>query len=101
MAKYTFERECRTLSSESYIIVEDDKQTGRVDLHFAQAIVYATLCTGESKTEDDIKELIGAIDDELVMSAGVDRDNFIVSIFQGRDAGLFSDEDFEKKEGEE
>jgi len=101
MAKYNFDRECRTAYSEAYSISQDDQAVGRVDLHFTPTAVYATLCVGDSLTQADIEELIGIIDDELVMSADAYRDDFIVTVYQGREAGVYSDEDFEEEEEEE
>lgn len=102
MAEYQFERECRTPYSEAYLITDGDRRVGRVDLHFTPSIVYATLCVTEGLTEEDIQELIyHHIDEELVMSADVARDDFIVAVYQGRETGEFSDEDFEDETEEE
>ena len=98
MADYRFERECRTPSSEAYLIAAEDEQVGRVDIHFTSSIVYATLCVGEKMTQDEIQDLIDTIDEDLVMSADVARDDFIVTVYQGREAGVFSDEEFEEEE---
>jgi hypothetical protein len=102
MAEYRFERECRTAHSEAYLIVTGDEQVGKVDLHFTPSIVYATLCVGENLSQDGIQDLIDTIDEDLVMSANVARDDFIVTVHQGREVGVFSDEEFEEEEeGEE
>ncbi len=99
MTEYRFERECRTPHSEAYLILADDEQLGRVDLHFTPSIVYATLCIRENLSQEAIDDLIDIIDEELVMSADVARDDFIVTVYQGREVGVFSDEDFENEEG--
>lgn len=101
MAEYHFERECRTPYSESYIITEDENPVGRVDLHYTPTVVRATLCVSESVTEEGTQDLIEEIDEELVMSSDVPRDDFIVSVYQGREVGVFSDQDFEEEEAEE
>ena len=101
MAEYRFERECRTAHSEAYLIVVGDEQVGKVDIHFTPSIVYATMCIGENMTQDAIQDLIDTIDEELVMSADVARDDFIVTVYQGREVGVFSDEEFEEEEEEE
>ena len=101
MADYQFERECRTPYSEAYLITVGDERVGRVDLHFTPSIVYATLCVGEKVAADDIQDLIDHVDEELVMSADVARDDFIVTVYQGHEAGIFSDEEFEEEEEEE
>ena len=100
MLEYRFERECRTPFSEVYLIIADEEQVGRVDLHFTPTVVYATLCIGEDLTGEGIRELIDTIDEELVMTADVARDDFIVTVHQGREAGIFSDEELELEEGE-
>jgi hypothetical protein len=98
MADFRFERECRTQFSEAYLISVNEEQVGRVDLHFTSSIVYATLCVNENMTSDDIQDLIDAIDEDLIMSADVARDDFIVTVYQGREVGVFSDEEFEEEE---
>ncbi|MBE0479458.1 MAG: hypothetical protein IBX68_00600 [Dehalococcoidia bacterium] len=101
MGEYRFERECRTPYSEVYLIISNDERIGRVDLHFTPSITYATLCVGERVTADGIQDLIDQIDEELVMSADVARDDFIVTVYQGNEVGVFSDEEFEEGEEEE
>ena len=101
MAEYRFERECRTPYSEVYHIVSDGDTVGRVDLHFTVTVVYGTLCVNESLTMESIQELIELIDERLVMSWDADRDDFVVTVYQGREAGIFSDQDFEMEDGQE
>ncbi|MCL0065515.1 hypothetical protein M1N79_01330 [Dehalococcoidia bacterium] len=98
MPNYRFERECRTPYSEAYDITLDETQVGRVDIHFAAYAVNATLCVGENMTTEEIQELIDVIDEELVLAADVARDDFLVTVYQGREAGVFSDEDFMEDE---
>ena len=90
---YWFERDCRTPHSESYAVIDDEHAIGRVDLHYAPTMVHATLCVPESFTTEDIQELMATIDEELVDLVGVARDEFVVHVFQGREAGVFSDQD--------
>ncbi|HUV53436.1 MAG TPA: hypothetical protein VMW64_10255 [Dehalococcoidia bacterium] len=98
MTEYRFERECRTPHSEAYLIISNNERLGRVDLHFTPSIVYATVCVMQNLTQETIDDLIDVIDEELVMSADVARDDFIVTVYQGREVGVFSDEDFEDEE---
>ena len=100
MADYYFERDCRTPHSESYTILVDENPVGRVDLHYTVTIVHGTLCVLESLTQAEIRELIETIDDELVDAVGVSREEFIVHVYQGREAGVYSDNGFGKN-GEE
>ena len=99
MPEYRFERECRTPYSEVYVIIAGGEGVGRVDLHYTPSVVYGTLWVGEDMTMEGIQGLIDTIDEELVMSADVARDDFIVTAYQGREAGVFSDsDDFDDEE---
>jgi len=95
MDNYYFERECRTPTSECYTILEDESQIGRVDIHFANDVIHATLNVGESLTTEGIQDLIDMIDEELLDSVGITRQEIIVHVHQGRDIGVFSTREFE------
>ncbi len=101
MAEYRFERECRTPSSEAYIILDGEDPVGRVDLHFTPSIVHGTLNVTESVTQEEVQDMIEAIDQELVMSADASCEDFVVVVYQGREVGTFSAQDFEEEEEEE
>ena len=98
MPEYRFERECRTPYSEAYTVISDENPIGRIDLHFGTYAVTATLCVGENMTAEEIQELIDTIDEEIVLPADVARDDFFVTVYQGREAGIFSDEELGEEE---
>ncbi len=98
---YNFERECRTAQSESYIIELDEEEVGRIDLHYTDAVAYATLCVPESLTDEDIRALISEIDERLVLTTDPFRDDFVVTVWAGRESAVYSDEDFEGEDGDE
>ena len=101
MADYNFERDCRTPYSEAYYIESaNEERLGRVDIHYTPTVVYATLNVNEGISQEEIQDLIEAIDEQLVMSADVMRDDFVVAVYQGREVGVFSDEDLEEEEEE-
>jgi hypothetical protein len=93
---YQFERECRTPQSESYIVEREDEEVGRVDIHYTNSVAYATLCVPESLTEEDIRELISEVDERLVLTTDPFREDFVVTVWAGRESAVFSDEDFEE-----
>lgn len=96
MSEYHFERECRTAFSESYVVEMDGDEVGRIDLHFSPSVIYGTLCVLERQTEEEIRELIGEIDERLVMTTDPFREDFVVTVWAGREAGVYSDEDLEE-----
>ena len=99
MSSFDFERECRTPNSECYTILEDDTSVGRVDIHYADSVIHATLNVAESLTTEEIQQLIDTIDEELMDSVGIVRQEIIVHVHQGRDLGVFSTRDFEGNGG--
>jgi hypothetical protein len=92
MGEFHFERQARTPYSEAYTIIEDGDRIGRVDIHFNQTTVDASLALVEDFDEGRIQDIIEVIDDELVLPTDVARDDFVVSVFIGREVGVFSDE---------
>ena len=99
---YRFEREARTPHSEIFAIEnEGGESVGRVDLHFTPSVTYATLCIPESLGEDDIQDLIGQIDERLVMTTDPYREDFVVTVWTGTEAGIYSDDDAEDDDEDE
>ncbi|MCH7698842.1 MAG: hypothetical protein IH865_07890 [Chloroflexi bacterium] len=92
MARFQFERESRTSYSESYSILIEQNEIGRVDVHFGEEIATATLCVPEDFSESDVQELIGAVDERLVMTARPFREDFVCTVWLGRHAGVYSEE---------
>jgi len=101
MSDYHFERECRTPHSESYIIENAEDEVGRVDIHYTPTMAYATLCVSERLTEEDVREIVGEIDERLVLTTDPFREDFMVTVWAGRESAVYSDEDFEGEEEEE
>ena len=96
MPEFTFEREVRTPYSEAYTIQEGERQVGRVDIHFAADTVHVALAVDESLTQESIQQLIHNVDEDLVDAVGIFREGFVVHVFQGRETGVFSDNEFEE-----
>ncbi len=101
MGGFHFERECRTPYSECYTIELDDDEVGRVDLHYGPEVVYATLVVSERLTQDEIRQLIGEIDERLVLSTDPLREDFVVTVWVGREEGVYSDEEGDEEEDED
>ncbi len=49
--------------------------------------------------EADLTKLIEQIDEDLVLSADMPRDDFLVSVYVGKDVGFYSDEYFAEENG--
>ena len=96
-----FERESRTPYSECYTILEEGGIVGRIDIHYQGGNVYATLCTTADANEERIQALIEAADERLVMTADPFREDFVVSVWRGSPAGVYSDSDSDDDDEED
>ena len=87
-----FEREVRTPYSEAYLVMEQDRQVGRVDIRFTPEMVNVAVSVDESLTQETVQQIIDTVDEDLVDAVGINRGNFVVHIFQGREIGVLSDD---------
>jgi len=92
MAGLTYHRQVRTPTSEVYEIRDGARRMGRIDLHFASQEVYGTLILERDTDEDGVLAIIEGIDEDLVLSSEMPRQDFLVSVYQGRDAGFYNDD---------
>ena len=92
MAALRLEREVRTPYSEAYLVMEQGRQVGRVDIRFTPEMVNVTVSVDESLTQETVQQIIDTVDEDLVDAVGINRGNFVVHIFQGRETGVLSDD---------
>lgn len=92
MNRYRLVRLLRTLSSEIYLIWENETRVGQVDLHFADSSVQANVFLETDLSEEDRGELFQQLDDDIVSSylPSFERDQFIITIFAGREVDSFN-----------
>ncbi len=96
-----FDRQFRTPYSESYAIMQGNSRVGSVDIHFTTTTVHGTLILEREVEESEIAKLIEQIDEDLVWSADMTREDFLVSVYVGKDVGFYSDEYFDEDEDED
>jgi hypothetical protein len=92
MAQHSFHRQVRTPYSEVYEVRRAPERIGRVDIHYAAEDVYGTLILENEMDEDALLALIEEIDEELVLSSEMPRQDFLVSVYHGQDVGLYNDD---------
>lgn len=78
--------------SEAYLVMEQGRQVGRVDIRFTPEIVNVAVSVDESLTQETVQQIIDIVDEDLVDAVGINRGNFVVHIFQGRETGVLSDD---------
>ncbi|MBX5492962.1 MAG: hypothetical protein IRZ14_17570 [Chloroflexi bacterium] len=94
-----YDRLYRTLASEAYLLSLGEVPLGRLELHFAQGLVYGLLLLEQELEAVVIRALLDQLDEDLVWTAGVAREDFIVSVFVGRELGTFDDATRAERDG--
>ena len=90
--RIVFERQYRTSQSEGYHVLVGEARVAHLDLHYTQTNVYATLVIEGPLEEAQILDLIERIDESIVLSAEVPREDLLVTVYQGTRKGLYSDD---------
>ncbi|GAC1404534.1 MAG: hypothetical protein NVSMB52_18400 [Chloroflexota bacterium] len=87
-----YHRQSRTASSEQYQVMDGPERLGHLDLHFGANEVFGTLVLDRELSEEDSTSLIEQIDEDLVLSSEVARQDFLIRVYVGREVGLYSDD---------
>jgi hypothetical protein len=96
-----YDRVCRTPHSEAYLLSEAEQPIGRVDLHFGTSVVHALLIVERELPEADIRALVQRLDEDLVWTADQPREDFLVTVYQGSEVVVVSDEGDEGDDDED
>ncbi len=98
MTSYSLQREIRTPHSESFFIIDsDDRDVGRLDVHYPVGMVHATLIVRESVTDEEMREIVNRFFQEMSQLVGVDGLDIAVHTYQGEDRGVFHNDDFSER----
>lgn len=93
--RYRLSRLVRTPSSEIFLIWEEDRRIGQLDLHFAieSRTVHATLVLEADLSVSVEEELLAQIDDDIVSSylPSFEREDFLVTVFRGEEISNYTD----------
>ncbi|MHB1131713.1 MAG: hypothetical protein ACYC4L_04925 [Chloroflexota bacterium] len=101
MPEVTFERQYRTPYSEGFLLLDGEDRVGRAELHYTPSVVYCTLVVERELEEEDLLDLIQQIDDDIVVSASVPREDFVVTAYHGHDLGVYEDEFLDEEDLED
>ncbi len=101
--RFKLTRLVRTMTSEIYLIWEDERRLGQLDLHYAQDTIHATLVLEEDLTVNEEEELLRQIDEDLVTSylPSFEREDFLVTVFRGEEISSYADSSAGLEEEEE
>ncbi len=93
--RYRLSRLVRTQSSEIFLIWEEDRRIGQLDIHFAveSRTIHATLILEADLPVTTEEELLAQIDDDVVSSylPSFEREDFLVTVFRGEEISNYTD----------
>ncbi|BDI28054.1 hypothetical protein CCAX7_001050 [Capsulimonas corticalis] len=91
--RYRLSRLVRTQSSEIFLIWDDDRRIGQLDLHYAHDTIHATLVLEADLPVNTEEELLSQIDEDIVSSylPSFDREDFLVTVFRGEEISSYTD----------
>jgi len=93
--RYRLSRLVRTQSSEIFLLWEEDRRIGQLDLHFAieSRTIHATLILEADLPVSVEEELLAQIDDDIVSSylPSFEREDFLVTVFRGEEISNYTD----------
>ena len=91
--RYRLSRLVRTQSSEVFLVWEEDRRIGQLDLHYAHTTVHATLVLEADLPVNIEEELLSQIDDDVVSSylPSFEREDFLVTVFRGEEISTYND----------
>ncbi len=92
-APYRLSRVVRTPSSEIYILWDGSDRVGRVDIHYGNDTVYATLILERDATTEEEEQILSMLDDDLISAylPRYERSDFIANVFRGQEISRYTD----------
>ena len=90
---YKITRLVRTQSSEIYLIWDEDRRLGQLDVHFAHDTIHGTLILEADLDIEQEEGLIAQIDDDIVHAylPLFDREDFLITVFRGEEISNYTD----------
>lgn len=83
----------RTQTSEIYLIWDEDRRIGQLDLHYAHDTIHGTLILESDLPIEQEEGLIAQIDDDIVQAylPSFDREDFLITVFRGEEISNYTD----------
>lgn len=91
--KFKMTRLVRTQTSEIYLLWEEDRRVGQLDLHYAHDTIHGTLVLEADLPIEQEEGLIAQIDDDIVQAylPSFDREDFLITVFRGEEISNYTD----------
>ncbi len=91
--KFKLTRLVRTQTSEIYLLWDEDRRLGQLDVHYAHDTIHATLVLEADLPIEQEEGLIAQIDDDIVQSylPSFDREDLLITVFRGEEISNYTD----------
>ena len=92
MPAFRIVRLLRTLSSEIYVVWDNDRRVGQLDVHYADGSIHASLMLEVNLSDQEQRDLYAQIDEDIVSSylPSFDREEFVLTVFRGEEVDSFN-----------
>ena len=91
-SQFRLSRNVRTVSSEIFIIWDDDIRVGQLHLHYAHDTIHAAVLLEIDLSVREEENLLEAIDEDVVSSylPSFEREDLLVTLFRAEELSSFS-----------
>ncbi len=96
MPRFSFQRRIRTISSEQYNVYDDQTEPatlaiGQVDVHYLTPMhLDVTLLLLRELVDEALEDLLSALDDDVLASAGISERKAHVTVLQAKERGVYA-----------
>ncbi|MGI6296477.1 MAG: hypothetical protein ACOX3G_10335 [Armatimonadota bacterium] len=90
--QFRLSRNVRTVSSEIFIIWDDDIRVGQLHLHYAHDTIHAAVLLEVDLSVREEEQLLDTIDEDIVSSylPSFEREDLLVTLFRAEELSSFS-----------
>ena len=90
--QFRLSRNVRTVSSEIYIIWDNETRVGQLHLHYAHDTIHAAVLLEVDLSVKEEEELLETIDEDIVSSylPSFEREDLLVTLFRAEELSSFS-----------
>lgn len=90
--QFRLSRNVRTVSSEIYIIWDEDIRVGQLHLHYAHDTIHAAVLLEVDLSVREEEQLLDTIDEDIVSSylPSFEREDLLVTLFRAEELSSFS-----------
>jgi hypothetical protein len=96
MPRFSFQRRIRTISSEQYNVYDDQTEpatlaVGQVDVHYVTPLrLDVTLLLLRDLADEALEDMLSALDDDVLASAGIKDRKAHVTVLQAKERGVYA-----------